>query len=87
MGIFRSQIIQKRHMETKIASYQEPSIRLQLIKIFNRTKSVYGITTYQIRKNRKIICTFKWECPARQKFLKIIQNELLQTRMDYEEEQ
>lgn len=84
-------------METKIASYQENGIRLQLVKISydipqikhneNFKPDLTGtiITThhYQIRKNRKVICNIKWEYPARQKFLAMIQQELLQTKLHF----
>lgn len=62
-------------METRIASYQEPGIRLQLIKINEPER-------YQIRKNRKILCTFKWETPAKQKFEILIREQLLQTKLE-----
>lgn len=61
--------------ETKIASYQEPGCRMQLIKINDPEH-------YQIRKNRKILCNLKWETPARQKFNALIQKELLQTKLE-----
>lgn len=60
-------------METKIATYTEPGIRLQLIKIDEY---------YQIRKNRKRLCNIKWETPAKQKFNALIQQEILQTKMN-----
>ena len=77
-------------METKISSYQEPGIRLQLIKIKKEVIRKDGYPTslteiyYQIRKNRKVLCNLKWEGPARQKFNTLIQQELLQTKITYE---
>lgn len=82
--------------ETKIASYQEKGIRLQLIKIgvdkeqkrkevqefYNTGKKIFTPDYYQIRKNRKVLCNIKFLNPARQKFLAIIQQELLQTIID-----
>lgn len=69
-------------METKIASYQEEGIRLQLLKISDYSTQM-GIY-YQIRKNRKVICRFKWERPAKQKFNALIQQELLKQKWIYE---
>lgn len=76
-------------METKIASYQEKGVRLQLIKMYNYNpdnpreyKPGIPMVFYQIRKNRKVICNLKWITPARQKFNALIQQELLQTSID-----
>ena len=68
-------------METRIASYQEPKLRLQLIKITDFEYDI-GATSYQIRKNRKVLCNIKWESSARQKFNSIIQQHLLQTKIE-----
>lgn len=75
-------------METRIASYQEPGLRMQLVKTFKEDIKTDGLPTslyyeaFQIRKNRKILCTFKWERPARQKFETLIREQLLQTKLD-----
>lgn len=84
-------------METKIASYQEPGVRLQLIFISpsleetrkqvmeyysTGKKSAFKTSYYQIRRNRKVLCNLKWETPARQKFNALIQQEILQTKRD-----
>ena len=76
-------------METKIASYQEHGIRLQLINIMpddiNLTYTeMKNHGHYQIRKNRKVLCNMKSESPARQKFNTLIQQELLQTKINNE---
>lgn len=79
-------------METRIASYQEPGIRLQLLEIMhendllttniNGEPMAYHRIEYQIRKNRKVLCTMKWETTARQKFNSLIQQQLLQTKLE-----
>lgn len=79
-------------MDKKIATYTEHGIRLQLLEItteddhFNQYQiPIGGKKYYQIRENRKRLCTFKWETPARQKFNALIQQHLLQTSINYEE--
>ena len=70
-------------METKIASYQEPDIRLQLVKITDFTYDV-GAVKYQIRINRKIVYTTTYIEDAKQKMKQYIYKYLNQTEINYE---
>lgn len=80
--------------EEKIATYTTKNQRIQLLKItfeagvqFRTVIENDGLidyyTKYQIRINRKVIDTYKYESQASRKMASIITSELLQQKFNF----